>query len=205
MLRREANGNCVLLGFYAASSANPLNMVPIGCHETSVRNNQYSLRNNPEKRYSQNEWSYTSTPPPLPLHGTQKDKFTTFTFATYAVCFQRQTDFSRATQDVATCPVSCVIRRFRFLGKAVVLLPAVNWCCKLELHNMSTAQQKLQRCFWYDATKSVTIIQRRYQPRREKDGPSKNSNTEWYRKFRNDGCLCKKGGPERPRSSDAYV
>ena len=91
--RRKADGNCVLLGFYAASSPNPLKMGPIGCHETSARNYHYSLRNNPEKRHSQNEWSYTSTPPPLYLHGTHRDKFTVFTFATYAVCFQHQTDF----------------------------------------------------------------------------------------------------------------
>ena len=30
-----------------------LNMGPIGCHETSARNDRYSLRNNPEERSSQ--------------------------------------------------------------------------------------------------------------------------------------------------------
>jgi hypothetical protein len=62
--------NCVLLGYYAASSGNflpmfrdkllvpssdvsTLRMGPIGCPETSVRNYHYSLRNNPEERSSQ--------------------------------------------------------------------------------------------------------------------------------------------------------
>jgi hypothetical protein len=61
--------NCVLLGYYAASSGNflptfrdkllvpssvsTLRMGPIGCPENSVRNYHYSLRNNPEKRSSQ--------------------------------------------------------------------------------------------------------------------------------------------------------
>ena len=55
--RREANENCVLLGYYAARipkslNLSPLTMVPIGCPETSVRNDNYSLRNNPEQRSS---------------------------------------------------------------------------------------------------------------------------------------------------------
>ena len=62
--------NCVLLGYYAASSGNflptfrdkllvpssdvsTLRMGSIGCPETSVRNYHYSLRNNPEERSSQ--------------------------------------------------------------------------------------------------------------------------------------------------------
>jgi hypothetical protein len=52
--RREADENCVLLSRYAASSSNSLTHVsgqPAG-PETSVRNNLYSLRNNPEERSS---------------------------------------------------------------------------------------------------------------------------------------------------------
>ena len=63
--------NSALLGYYAVSSGNylqtfwdnlsvpssgvgndPLNMVPIGCSETSTRNYHYSLRSNPEERSS---------------------------------------------------------------------------------------------------------------------------------------------------------
>jgi hypothetical protein len=74
-LRREADDNCALLGYYAASSGNflptfldnlpvpisrvknkkklnfwPLKMGPIICSETSVRNYHYSQRNNTEER-----------------------------------------------------------------------------------------------------------------------------------------------------------
>jgi len=60
--RREADDNCALLGYYAASTGNFLPtfrdnlsvppsrvemMVPIGCPETSIRNYHYSLRNDP--------------------------------------------------------------------------------------------------------------------------------------------------------------
>jgi hypothetical protein len=45
--RREADENCALLGYYAASGGGP-----IGCPETSVRNHHYSLRNNLEGRSS---------------------------------------------------------------------------------------------------------------------------------------------------------
>jgi len=62
--------NCVLLGYFAASSGNFLptfrdkllvpssdfsspRMGPIGCPETSVRDYHYSLRNDPEERSSQ--------------------------------------------------------------------------------------------------------------------------------------------------------
>jgi len=70
--------NCTLLGYYAESSGNylptfrdklsvpfsglknpnnkegeTLKMGPIGCGETSVRNDHYSLRNNPEERSAQ--------------------------------------------------------------------------------------------------------------------------------------------------------
>jgi hypothetical protein len=69
--RREVAENCALLGCYAASSGNSLltfrdnlsvpssgienpneslTMGPIGCPETSVRNDHYLLRNNPEER-----------------------------------------------------------------------------------------------------------------------------------------------------------
>jgi len=77
--RREADKNCALLGYYAASGGGILTDVsvhPIGSHlqgsvlgslkmgpkvctETSVRNYHYSLCNNPEKRSSQGiniEW-----------------------------------------------------------------------------------------------------------------------------------------------------
>ena len=80
--RREVDGNCALLGYYAASSGNflptfrdnssfpstgfrnpkslknPLEMGPIGCPETSVRNYHYSLPNNPVERSSPALWSY---------------------------------------------------------------------------------------------------------------------------------------------------
>ena len=73
--RREADENCALLGYYAASSGNflptfrdncsvpqsrvmnpkkenfrPLMTGPIGSPETSARNYRYWLRNNPEGR-----------------------------------------------------------------------------------------------------------------------------------------------------------
>jgi hypothetical protein len=67
---QRATENCVLLGCYAASTGNSLpifqdnlsvptssfflirdlEMGPICCTETSVRNYHYSLRNNPEER-----------------------------------------------------------------------------------------------------------------------------------------------------------
>ena len=59
--RREVQENCVLLGYYTASSGNSLptfrdNLsVPssrIGCPKTSVGNYHYSLRNNLEERSS---------------------------------------------------------------------------------------------------------------------------------------------------------
>ena len=76
--RREADGNCTLLGYYGVSSSNllptfrdnlsvsssgiknpklvldscPLQMETIGRPETSVRDNHYLLRNNPEERSS---------------------------------------------------------------------------------------------------------------------------------------------------------
>jgi len=61
---REEDENCVLLGYYAASSGNSLptfrtnlsapalKMGAMGCPETSVRNYHYWLRNNPEERSS---------------------------------------------------------------------------------------------------------------------------------------------------------
>ena len=63
VFRREVDENCVLLGYYAASSGNSLptfrdklsgttsrtkKVGLIGCPETSERNYHYSLRNNPE-------------------------------------------------------------------------------------------------------------------------------------------------------------
>jgi hypothetical protein len=66
--RRELDENCAVLGHYAASSGNswltfrdnlsvlssswPLKMEWIGFPETSVRNYNYSLRNDPEERSS---------------------------------------------------------------------------------------------------------------------------------------------------------
>jgi hypothetical protein len=44
---RQVAVECVLLGYYAASSGN--------YSETSVRNYHYSLRNNPEERSSQGQ------------------------------------------------------------------------------------------------------------------------------------------------------
>jgi hypothetical protein len=63
---RKGVENCVLLGYYAASSGNslptfrdsltvssrPAKMEPIGCSGTSLRNYLYSLRNSPEQRSS---------------------------------------------------------------------------------------------------------------------------------------------------------
>jgi len=73
----EADENCALLGYYAASNGNllptfrdnlwvpspgvknpPLKLGPVGCPEKSVRNCQYSLRNNTEKRSSQVKVTY---------------------------------------------------------------------------------------------------------------------------------------------------
>jgi hypothetical protein len=71
--RREVDENCAVLGDYAASSDDflptfrnklsvpssgsrtkqrPVKMGAMGCHETSVRNYHYSLRNDPEERSS---------------------------------------------------------------------------------------------------------------------------------------------------------
>jgi len=58
---KKLDENCILLGYYAASSGNAyltfrnnpmrsLQMGQIGCPETSVRNYHYPLRNNPEER-----------------------------------------------------------------------------------------------------------------------------------------------------------
>jgi len=64
----EVAENCAVSGYYAASSSNfiptfrnnmsvpvfkRLKMGPIGCPETSVRNHNYLLRNDPEERSSQ--------------------------------------------------------------------------------------------------------------------------------------------------------
>jgi predicted butyrate kinase (DUF1464 family) len=46
-LRREVDAKRGLLGYYAASSGN---FLPIRFPETSVRNNNYSMRNNPAER-----------------------------------------------------------------------------------------------------------------------------------------------------------
>ena len=80
--RRKVDENCALLGYYPASSGNflptfrdnssfpstgfknpkslknPLEMGPIGCPETSVRNYHHSLRNNPVERSSSALWGY---------------------------------------------------------------------------------------------------------------------------------------------------
>jgi len=60
--RREVAENCVLLGYYAASSGNSLSTFrdrlkkgQIGSPETSVKNYHYSLRNSPEERSFQDE------------------------------------------------------------------------------------------------------------------------------------------------------
>jgi hypothetical protein len=65
--KQRNKGNCALLVYYAASSGNflptfrdnlsvpsslPLKMGSISCHETSVRNYHYSLRNDPKERSS---------------------------------------------------------------------------------------------------------------------------------------------------------
>ena len=56
--RREVDENCALLGYYAASNGNSLptlrdnRSVPCLTLETSVRICHYSLRNNPEKRFT---------------------------------------------------------------------------------------------------------------------------------------------------------
>jgi hypothetical protein len=81
----------------------------------------------------------------------------------------------------------------------VVLLPT-----RLALHTRvkQNGCSTRQRCFCYDATKSVTIVQGRYRTRFGKDAPSKNSIKEWHRKLSQDGHVCKKGGQGCPRSSD---
>jgi hypothetical protein len=61
---------------------------------------------------------------------------------------------SGATLDVVINQVSYVIGSFRFSGKAVVLLPIADWHYIRELNRMATYQEKMQCCFWYDATKS---------------------------------------------------
>jgi hypothetical protein len=61
--RREVHENCDFLGYYVASSGNFLQtfrdnilvpssreeMIPIVCSAASVRNEHYSMRNNPEE------------------------------------------------------------------------------------------------------------------------------------------------------------
>jgi hypothetical protein len=47
---READESCALMGYYAASSGNYLQM--FRDNETSVSNYQYLQRNNPEERSS---------------------------------------------------------------------------------------------------------------------------------------------------------
>jgi hypothetical protein len=51
--RREVDENCALLDYYAYSSGN---FMPTLKPETSVRNNHYSLRSNPEERSSHFMW-----------------------------------------------------------------------------------------------------------------------------------------------------
>jgi hypothetical protein len=47
-------------------------------------------------------------------------------------------------------------------AKAAVLSLVTGWCCILELNRRATPQEKVQRCFWYSATKCAIIIQKRY-------------------------------------------
>jgi hypothetical protein len=47
---------------------------------------------------------------------------------------------------------------FRFPGKAVILLPAANWRFICEINKMAASQEKVQFCFWYDDTNSVTVV-----------------------------------------------
>jgi hypothetical protein len=70
VFRREIDKNSALLGYYAASSGNLLpmfrdkvltpssgiEMEPIGCPETLVRNCKHSLRDNLEERSSNLLW-----------------------------------------------------------------------------------------------------------------------------------------------------
>jgi len=62
VVRREIDEIHALLGYYAASSCD---FLPVGCPETSARNDHYWLRNNPEERSSQNAaccvWNLAST------------------------------------------------------------------------------------------------------------------------------------------------
>ena len=73
LLDFKVDKNCFLMGYHAVGNGNfltkfratyrphlqrsrihpwPLNMGPIGCHETSIRNYQYTLRNDPEESSS---------------------------------------------------------------------------------------------------------------------------------------------------------
>jgi hypothetical protein len=88
---------------------------------------------------------------------------------------------SNATLDVVINQMSYITRNFRFPGKTVVFLPALNCRCIRELNKMAAPQEKVRWSFWCDATKSVTIVQRRYRARFEKDASAKNSITECYR------------------------
>jgi hypothetical protein len=94
---------------------------------------------------------------------------------------------------------------FRSPKKAVILLPATDWHCTYKLNKTATPQEKVHCCFWYDATKPVMIVQRQYQTRLETDAPSKNLIMEWYQMLTEECCLCKKGGPRLPQSSDENV
>jgi hypothetical protein len=84
--RREVDENCVLLGCCAASSGNylpkfrdnlsgffklkPWRSDPIGCTGTSVRNYQYSLRNNRDERSSEQVALFTAGGNTRSLSGT---------------------------------------------------------------------------------------------------------------------------------------
>jgi len=50
---REVDENCAHVGYYGDTSGN---FLPTSKPETSVRNYDYSLRNNPEERNSQFTW-----------------------------------------------------------------------------------------------------------------------------------------------------
>jgi hypothetical protein len=74
-----------------------------------------------------------------------------------------------------------------FPGNVVVLLQDAYWRCILELNKIFSPQEeeekKVQLCFWYGATKSVRIVQRRYRRMFGRGTLSENSNRERYREL----------------------
>jgi hypothetical protein len=92
----------------------------------------------------------------------------------YRVFHKDVTDFKYLYFYTTLDQVSYVTESFRFPGKAVVLLPAADWCCIYKLNKMATPHKKFRVASGTMLKKSVMIVHRQYQTRVEKDIPFKN-------------------------------